>query len=325
MTTVRAPTSTRGVRDRAARSRTLRIAAMIARDQSRRVSLRFGRQTPNGARHIGLDVGHSVRYIEDVYRDYLRYGGLTAADLEGARVLEVGPGDNLGVGLRFLADGAAEFVGVDRFRAHRYDDQQQAIYEAVREALDPAARERASVERLERVEGVPAERAAEALRGRQFDLIISRAVLEHVYDTDATFDAMDALLAPGGRMLHKVDLRDHGMFTGGGLHPLEFLTVGPATYRRMTFYSGKPNRRLASWYRQKLAALGYDARFLVTHLVGASGDVDPHVESPADAPGIDEARRLAEEIRPRLLPGYSGLHADDLAVSGIFVIARKPA
>ena len=57
------------------------------------------------------------------------------------------------------------------------------------------------------------------------DVIISRAVLEHVFDLDTAFGAMHRLLKPGGRMAHKVDLRDHGLFTDGGQNALEFLTV----------------------------------------------------------------------------------------------------
>ena len=71
-------------------------------------------------------------------------------------------------------------------------------------------------------------------------MIISVAVLEHVYDPDASFDAMHRLLKPGGLLLHEVDLRDHLMFSSAGCHPLTFLTFSPSVWRLMTSDSGRP-------------------------------------------------------------------------------------
>ena len=52
-----------------------------------------------------------------------------------------------------------------------------------------------------------------------FDLIISRAVLEHIYYIEKAFNVMDVLLKSGGIMIHKIDFRDHGMFSENGFHP----------------------------------------------------------------------------------------------------------
>ncbi len=61
------------------------------------------------------------------------------------------------------------------------------------------------------------------LPGGSFDVILSRAVLEHVYDLGSAWRSMDTLLAADGIMLHKVDFQNHGMY--GSLHPLRFLGV----------------------------------------------------------------------------------------------------
>jgi SAM-dependent methyltransferase len=177
---------------------------------------------------------------------------------------------------------------------------------------------------LRAIEGVAVEQLG-GLEPGSFDVVVSGAVFEHLYDPDAAFAAMDQVLAPGGLMLHKVDFRDHGMFTDAGKHPLTFLTVPESLYRLMTRNSGRPNRRLADWYRAKLAALGYEARLLVTRVVGRQGELLPHAERLSldptrDAPTIE----LLRAIRPRLQPEFSALDDADLAVAGIFLVAYKP-
>ena len=66
------------------------------------------RDGPMGATHQRFELEGGLEYIDRVFSDYLTYGSLGPADLEGARILELGPGDNLGVALRFAAAGAAE-------------------------------------------------------------------------------------------------------------------------------------------------------------------------------------------------------------------------
>jgi SAM-dependent methyltransferase len=174
-------------------------------------------------------------------------------------------------------------------------------------------------------EGIAVEEAAEVLDQASFDLIVSRAVLEHLYDPEAAFGGMDRLLAPGGAMAHKVDFRDHGMFTDGGMHPLTFLTISDRIYRLMTQHSGRPNRHLVDFYRRMLHEYGYEGSLLVTRLVGPGEEVVPHTETPDlhDERGR-RALALVESIRPDLQPRFAELSTPDLAIAGIFLSARKP-
>jgi len=57
-----------------------------------------------------------------------------------------------------------------------------------------------------------------------FDLIGSNAVIEEIYDPESNFRARERLLRPGG-WIHKIYLRDHGMFAKYGFFALEFLSV----------------------------------------------------------------------------------------------------
>lgn len=318
------------------RSRALAIGARIAAERGRDLRRMTGRKdNPMGATHWALSLEQSLDYIETVFDDYLRYGGYSVEELMGMRVLELGPGDNFGVALRFLAAGAGEVVATDRFIPYRDPQRQRLIYEALIDRLDGPGRDRVApvlggpgdepdldAVGLRNLDETPIEDAVEILGGG-YDLIISRAVLEHVGNLPGAFSAMDRLLAPGGRMIHKVDLRDHNLFAGD-LNPLTFLTISDRTYRWMGEESaGLPNRVRISWYRSEMERRGYDARFLVAGLVSMDAEFDPLV--PQDELEIDgESDRLVAAARDDLLPRYATMENDELAISDFVLVADKP-
>lgn len=302
------------------------------RDARRLLGRRDG---PMGATHRRFDLDGSVAYVESVYSDYLEYGAIDEPDLAGKAVLELGPGDNLGVALCFLAAGAGDVVSADRFIPFRDPAHELQVLRGL-----AATRSQEGAERVAPVvagDGVdftalpfeflaetPIEEAAAALGTERFDFIVSRAVLEHVHDLDAAFAAMDRLLAPGGTMIHKVDLDDHGLFTGGGQNPLTFLTIGDRAYRWMgEESSGLPNRIRIGWYQDRMRELGFDASFRVTHTVGAEVELTPHPLLAAWSPSAEDLRAVAA-IRARLLPRFGALADAELAISGFMLVARKP-
>lgn len=315
------------------RPRWVNIAFYLLRNLRSRhtISLNTHRQSK------GKPVGDSVDYVQRAYAELLRKSGLEPARLEGARILELGPGDNFGLALRLLGAGASQVIALDRFAIRRDPEVETAIYNSLLERLEPPERARceAAVDlsgsvprfdaaRLEVIQGVGVEEAPERLGERAFDAIFSIAVLEHVTDLDAAFEAMDRLLRPGGYLLHQVDFRDHRMFTAGGGHPLEFLTVSHRVWRWMTADSGGPNRRLVDYYRSRLDQLGYESRLLVDMALGVDGDVEPRDALRESLPVTDAQRELIAAIRPRLQSPYRGLPDGDLAAAGAFIAARKP-
>jgi SAM-dependent methyltransferase len=273
-------------------------------------------------------VAEAVDYVETAFVTILDHAGLGADDIEGMRVLELGPGDNLGLALRFLAAGASQVVTLDKFDVPRDPDHEASIHRALLDRLEPPDRERAEAalgdaERLRPLTGLSIEDAADTLEPHSFDLILSVAVLEHVYDPDAAVRAMDALLRPGGLMLHQIDFRDHEMFTGAGGHPLTFLTVSPRVWGAMTRHTGRPNRRLVNWWRDSLAGSGYEVRLRINHLLGRGELPEPLEPQRGDEVAGPRQHELIDEIRPRLHRDYRELPDDDLATEGAFVIASK--
>jgi SAM-dependent methyltransferase len=290
-----------------------------------------------GASHSAFAVEQSVAYINRVFSDYLQYGGLTAADLTGKRVLEVGPGDNLGVSMRFVCAGASQVIALDRFVTTHDPEKSDRIYRALRDCLDRPERGvydaiisehrhvRFSADRIQPVYNVGIERADEHFEPNSFDLIVSRAVLEEVYQIDRAFAAMDRLLRPGGALIHKIDLTDYGLFSGKGFHPLEFLTIPNVVYGSMSRYSAIPHRHRANYYRDKMHTLGYEAMLFITRIAGDPNELNPH--KTAIQRGVDYGNEQLDRIRsirPRLAPAFRDLADEDLLAAGLFLTARKP-
>lgn len=291
--------------------------------------------------HLGRSLDESLAYINAQFDDYMHYGQLTPHSLRDKRVFELGFGDNVGVGLKFLAVcGMRQAVCLDKFYATRDQDHQRRIYQALRDTLTEEEKVRfdeaidlesadleMNPEKLKCIYGVDVEDAPDLARAEPFDLIVSRGAVQDIYEPDAAFAAMDRLLVPHGLMLHKIDLSDQGMFRDNGLHPMTFLTVGESLYRKMAVDSGRPNRKLSGYYREKMKELGYDTKILITEVFGRRGMGDlPHIEGlEAGNEYTESARALVAEIRPRLAPRFRSLPDEELMVSGIFLIARKPA
>src|SRR5713101_2540018 len=86
-----------------------------------------------------------------------------------------------------------------------------------------------------------------------YDFILSAAVLEHLYDPLEVLRSMCSALNPGGMMIHRVDLRDHGAFSPS-LHDLSFLRLPDWSYWPLRIRGG-PNRFRVTDYRQCLVSL----------------------------------------------------------------------
>ena len=232
---------------------------------------RAGRiETTSGTPHIGQSIEKSIAYIEEVYEDYKTYARVARF---GGRVAEVGPGDSRGVGMLFLGEGCEQVDLVDRFYSVRDTSQQARVYRALLACHPALAARFGQLDLCDENAFTGLCRRYGALASAEefffdygpYDAIVSRAVFEHLYDPERALEGMARALAPGGVLLHKVDLRDHGMFSEA-FHELKFLEVPGRLYRRMTRASGKPNRVLIDRYRTAMERAGLACELLVTRL-----------------------------------------------------------
>ncbi|MET0648480.1 MAG: methyltransferase domain-containing protein [Pyrinomonadaceae bacterium] len=330
------------LKERARRSKSAVIAYKIFDSwRRRRRHVRGDILDAGGATHLGRPLEASVARIFGQFENYVAYGDLSPQWLAGRRVLEVGYGDNVGVALLFLAAGAGSAVCLDRFYCPRDDEQQRQIYLGVRarlgseeerrrfdDAIDLSAGVKTNPERLRELHGAAVEDSEELRKVEPFDLAVSNAAVQEIYDPTPTFEALDRVLKPGGLSIHKIDLTDYGVFSGAGLNPLTFLTIGEPVYRLMAAGECVVNRKMVNFYRDLMRRLGYDAKFYVTEVIGRGRKGDMRARRERPLAGVDyteETLALVREIRPRLSEGFRNLPDEDLLVAGTFMVARKPS
>jgi hypothetical protein len=282
-------------------------------------------------------LAREVTRTQEIYANYLRYVGWDNQQVAGKRMLELGPGAHMGVPLLFAADGAHYVAGLDKFVPLQTGTYFRSFYMRLRDTLGTA--EKVNFDRAIRLEPKIELRPEQALHiyGKElsdsidelgpgrYDLIASNAVIEEMYDPAPLFKAQDRLLRPGGVMVHKIDLRDYGMFTKYDFPALEFLTVPEWAYRRMAEASGQPNRLRVNYYRDLMVRLGYTSRIYVTWLVGVDHEIVPakeQVRPEMDYPNASLG--MIRDIRPRLAGPFRNVGDSDLIVLGIYLVARKP-
>jgi SAM-dependent methyltransferase len=301
---------------------------LVSTNLRQRVSYSFGSiDTDSGRAHSNKSLEDSLRYIRDVFHDYKYYSGI---DHFYGRVAEIGPGDSCGVGIMFLLDGCKQVDLVDKFYSKRDPSHQAKIIERLTETNLALLKSRGSVATYDEVQiaglsrhyGQKASAEVFFTGNKGYDFIVSRAVLEHLDDPETSLTLMAHALNPGGMMLHKVDLTDHGMFTPEH-DDLTFLRFPDWYYSLMAKGSGRPNRILADRYKRILDCTDLDYRILVTKLFGA-GSVVPHVEwDDIDQRLRDKAVSVVSKVRGTLAKSFRCKESRDLAIAGIFIVAKK--
>jgi SAM-dependent methyltransferase len=292
------------------------------------------------ARHRSGSTGYSisaeqmVRYVVLVAQDYLRYGADDDGYLTGKRILEVGPGDNLGVALMLLAMGAESVTCLDGFapRSNEYKNRQvyAALYQAMTEEQrirvkdivreDSAGGMAVFGKRLVAYYEAPVERRHPALAPDSYDVIISRAVLEHLADVRRGWANMVRSLKANGEMWHKVDFRSHKMFDR--IHPLYFLTIDERLWRLISRPDPTLNRERLPLYRELSTRDFKSSKIYLTRVLDHD-EIQPHTDHLITGTHYTEEHlAVVRAIRPRLMEPFRAYTDTDLLTTGAFVISR---
>jgi SAM-dependent methyltransferase len=309
------------------------IATNMYQDVLRRTHLKADQI--GGEPQAGFDPTQ-LQLIDNTFNRYLKYSGLTRETLKDKTVLEIGPGEYIGVALKFLAAGAREVVCLDKFVHFQNSPAHLRLYQELRKTLTAEDRERfdrvinlengikLDTNRLKWIYGKGVEETDSLFPPAYFDVIVSAAVLEEIYNTDLAFQKMDRLLNHGGYTIHKIDVRDYGMFSKHGFHPLEFLTVPDSVYRYMSEATGQPNRQLANYYRDKMRELGYESKIYVAIVAGQKEM--PEYKTVVQE-GVDystDRLKSYQAMRPHLLDRYQSVSDEDLITEALLLVGKKP-
>ena len=217
-----------------------------------------------------------------------------------------------------------EVDAIDRFYSKRDHEAQRKIYTAlcIEEGIKNqfmGAPDEITLKGLGYYPGVSAE-VFFASRKTYYDAILSRAVLEHLFDPIGALHDMASSLKPGGSLIHRIDLRDHGMFSEH--HPLTHLTINEFLYHRMTRKSGRPNRVLIHQYRQWLDESDLKGEVLITRLAGIKNEITPARWTEIPAKTRKKAIAIVQQVRPKLTRTLRNVSDQDLAVTGIVLNAK---
>lgn len=276
-------------------------------------------QTSSGTTHQELSLQDSIKYITEVFFDYKK---VAQQNLFHGKVAELGPGDSDGVALMFLAHGASQVDLADRFYSMRNATQQQQIKQALIAQYPALAEIPDLATKCVRYYGEQASGENFFDHHNGYNFIVSRSVLEHVDNPELVLHKMYDALAPGGLLIHKVDLRDHGMFTPFA-HSLRFLEIPTWVYQKMTLGSGYPNRFLFHRYKEALRKLDVDVKIYITSLHG----VAPFTEFyPVDAIPADiknQALAFVNSKRAKFAKEFANVSSEDLSVESFFLVCRK--
>lgn len=293
------------------------IAKAIASNQIARFApglyVKLTGQTGRGdsATETAADISQYFRQCVTDYLDVLGIPQDGLADfLRDKVVLEYGPGDIPGVALLLVAYGARKVYCADRFSLVSISSKNLAVVRQLAHTLDEPARQRfdqcfknphAPEEGFnpEHIEYLVRPNGMSGLQN-EADIVLSRAVLEHVNDLDATFDDMLRAMKPGALALHQVDLRSHGLHVS---NPLDFLAPPYWLWKLMHSHKGVPNRWRADRYEQIIQRLG--------------------VELIAFKPTVKFEQILVTSILPSLATAFKKVSEEQLAWQGFWLAFRK--
>lgn len=225
-------------------------------------------------------------------------------------ILEYGPGDLPGVGMLLVAMGARRVYCVDRFPLLQLNPKGIDVVRCLHRMLPEDQRKRFQECFLDfdaPHRGLNSDRiryvvSQDGLSGMtsEADVVISRAVLEHVNNLEATFADMACAMPPGGIALHLVDLKSHGLHRAS---PLDFLEYPQWLWNLMYSHKGVPNRWRVNHYKEIVSRLPFDrAEF---------------------RPIARYTSEQVEAVRGTLAGPFRKLPAEELAWQGFWLEFRK--
>jgi SAM-dependent methyltransferase len=255
--------------------------AFLALAKLKNVAKGYDRARPFSTADIERCVSYDTKVVDEwleMLEAYTRAPG--APQLAGKRVLELGPGADLGVPLYLLSKGVAQYCSIDAFPLAL--SAPKAVHEAMIAHVTASGGLRTRAELESALECAPAAapdapiryvvrpdfRIADAFPAASFDLVFSQAAFEHFDDVEDTIRQMSKVAAPGATLIAGIDMQTHSRWLRDK-DPLNIYRHSDAVYRAFAF-RGMPNRVPASDYARLLAAHGWeDIEMRVLHAVDA--------------------------------------------------------
>ena len=172
-------------------------------------------------------------------------------------ILEIGPGDHLASGLAMLALGAKSYTAIDRFPGNYNNPKANKWYEYLKKNWPYGAwPDEISIttwldsKKVFKINGGIEELSLD----RQYDIVCSYAVGEHVSDVSKFAESHRRILKSNGVAMHHIDFGGHRWDKFGD--PFLFLKFPNFVWRIMGSARGEPNRIPMSGFTKVFHAAG---------------------------------------------------------------------
>ena len=245
----------------------LGLGALLA-NKARYAFRGYGRGRAFPASDIDRAVEHNLTVflrLMGCLGEYLGHG----PEMRGRTVLELGPGEDLGLGVLALASGAARYVAMDAYDLA--SGAADVFYRRLLERIEPPEGQKVSFEALRphlRARCESTDDPDSPLRyicRRDFDIsaagiggvdfVLSNSALEHFNDPDRTIRQLAGAASGDAVFAAQVDLRTLTRYLRDR-DPLNIYRYGDRLYRALRS-AGSPNRVRPDEYEASLARHGW--------------------------------------------------------------------
>ncbi len=213
-------------------------------------------------------VAHSLTIVTR-WDDYLKIYNKSLNDksiFEGKKILELGPGADLGVGLFLLTKKAKSYTAFDILNL--VESAPPGIYEHLFKYLVKNGANSRTIEnlklQLELAQGEHSERLSfqhsrdfdlSILPKNNFDLVVSNSAFQQFIDPVKTISQLSKIVKPGGQFVALIDLKTHSRFIKTK-DPLNIYRYPDSYYRPLKFI-GSPNRMRPNEYENAFISHGW--------------------------------------------------------------------
>ena len=217
------------------------------------------------------EIEKAIEYDESVVKGWLEQLHTYAQNdfsIQNHTILELGPGEDLGIGLTLLAEGVQKYYAVDKNNLIQKNQHRDIFYEKLFEKLAtriPSDKIQQLKKELQRTfQNSPStlnylyEKSFtfEKIPKHSIDIIFSQAALEHFDDIKKTIRDLDGIVKSGTVFIAEVDLQTHTRW----LRPNDPLNIYRFSnwFYRLCKFSGSPNRVRPFEYVEAFTQAGWE-------------------------------------------------------------------
>ena len=210
-------------------------------------------------------VAHDLRVVGR-WHDYLKKYDATDEPFKGKKILELGPGSDLGVGLFLLAEDAETYSAMDIHNL--IEATPPEIYEHLFDRLKQSGIAEERIKELKNQLQLTSNNQNDRLDYRvtkdfdlsvfnenHFDLVVSNTAFNQFHDPAKSIAEVSKLMKPGAKFIALIDLKTLTRFINAR-DPLNIYRYRDSIYNRFRF-TGTPNRIRSYEYERALKDNGW--------------------------------------------------------------------